>query len=246
MKHLDNYTGPEPSNRMSDVLARRGGKNAMGFPIYRMVKSEFITEKIGGTWHDWDENLSIEDRGGIDSSQGRPILSHHRPDQIVTEVREVQKYSHLEDPGWILERWYPASMFGARGAWESIFVLVADPLTGGEIETNVPRLGPYPHQGQYEMIVGPFPAEPSIDFVEDFIASWEQRRDSFPSDIEEHIKMRIAEAVKQDEEASAHAIQTNRLRLRDSAAPLTSTTLEAGRWRQKMFEKSGHTSHIGN
>ncbi len=220
-----------------DALLRRGNKNAMGFPIYRMVRSEFVYEKIGGIWNDWDPDLNIADRGGISTgSNGKPTESHHRPDRVIAELREVQTYSHLDEQGWILERWYPAAYFGSPESWNSHLVA----------GTDIPKLGPYPSQGSYLMLVGPFANEPDLTFVQDFISHWEERRASFPSDVEQHIKNRVEAAVKREEERGLHAVRANFERLRDSVKPLTSTTLEAGRWRAQKFEQAGHTSHIGN
>ena len=250
MKHLDNYPstpGTEPSPQLAGTLTRRGGVNPMGFPIYRLVQSELVVEKIGGAWHEWDDNLNIADRGGIESGEGgRAQKSHFSPDRVVLEVRDVPKYAHLDDQGWILERWYPASFYGSPQAWESHKVKIADVNGHMTIESSVPQLGPFPAHGQYEMLTGPFTREPSISFLEDFISAWEQRRDSFPEDIEKFIRMRVEAATRKEEERAEGAFQKNYLRIKDSAKPLTSTTLEAGRWRSRMFEKSGHTSHIGN
>lgn len=201
------------------------------------MRSEFILEQVGGTWHDWDENLSIEDRGGIETAQdGTPQQSHYKVDRIVTEIRVVPTYSHLDSPGWILERWYPAPFFGSPLAWENMVVP----------GTSVPRLGAYPSEGRYLMQTGPFPVEPDMTFIEDFISSWEERRESFPRDVEQHIKMRVQACIDRDERESAHAMQANEDRIMASVQPITSTSLEAGRWRSARFERAGQTSHIGN
>jgi hypothetical protein len=237
LDHLDNYAGPEPMRQISDALLRRGRMNALGFPIYRLVRSEFIFEKVGGRWNDWDADLNVADRGGISTGmQGEAVQTHHRPDRVAEEVREVPTYSHLDSQGWVLERWYPASYFGSPEAWG------AQLLPG----TKIPLLGPFPSQGRYLMLVGPFLHEPDLCFLHDFISHWEQRRASFPDDVEQHIKRRTEDAIAREEERSQRAQRENFERLRDSVKPLTSTTLEAGRWRSKQFEKAGFTSHIGN
>lgn len=209
----------------------------MGFPVYRMVRSEYVLEKVGGRWNQWDADLDVDDRGGIETDhEGKPAESHHRPDRVVVEVRQVQTYSHLDEPGWILERWYPAAFFGSPAAW-------AENVVAG---TNVPLLGPFPSEGRYLKIVGPFPLEPDLSFIEDYIASWEQRRASFPDDVEEHIRNCELAAQEREERRSEGAVQKNFERMRESVAPLSSTSLEAGRWRSRMFERAGQTAHIGN
>lgn len=247
MKHLDHYAGAEPSKHISDTLVRRGGKNGMGFPIYRLVDSPAVMEKVGGIWQEWDPNLNVQDRGGIESSEGgAPVESHHRPERVAAELREVPTYSHLDEPGWVLERWYPASYFGSPTAWEQNVVLTPDDEGKLTVPSNIPRLGPFPSQGRYLMIVGPFPLEPDLGFLQDYIAWWEERRASFPTDVEEHIRNCVQRAMDREEVRSEHAMRENHMRLMDSVSPLTSTSLEAGRWRSKSFEKAGMTSHIGN
>jgi hypothetical protein len=246
-RHLDHYAGREPSRVMRETLKRRGGVNAMGFPVYRMVWSENVMEQVGGLWHEWDADLTIEDRGGIEAgADGRPTLSHHRPDRVVAELRTVPTYSHLEIAGWVVERWYPPAFFGSPQEWASHVVLTLDGDGQPTVPSNIPRLGAYPSQGRYLMIVGPLPKEPTINYVEDYIAWWEQRRASFPADAEQYVREQVELATKRDEENSDRAIRENHDRLMASVSPLTSTSLEAGRWRSAMFERAGHTAHIGN
>ena len=237
MNHLDHYAAPEPNGNLADILIRRGGNNPMGFPIYRVVRSEYIFEKVGGEWHDWDDNLGMDDRGGLKADgSGGIAVSRFRPDRIFVGIREIPTYTHLDEDGWILERWFPAFYFGSPESWNAHVVK----------GTNLPALGPYPTDGRYLMLCGPFPQEPDVSFVIDYIAHWETRRESFPNDVEAYVKQQVDKAIRREEERGERAIRENTARVMDSVVSLTSNTLEAGRWRSKMWEKSGHTSHMGN
>lgn len=208
-----------------------------GYPVYRLVRSEYVMEKVGGLWNEWNADLNVTDRGGIVTGEtGAPSQSSYRPDRVVPEVREVQTYSHLDEQGWMLERWYPAAFFGSPTWW------AAQVVKG----TNLPKFGPYPSEGRYLAICGPMQREPSMSFLEDFISSWEERRASFPDDVEKHIRQRVRDAEIAEEKRSEHAKRENSERLAAKMEPVVSTTLEAGRWRSRQFEKAGYTSHIGN
>lgn len=192
MDHLDKYIGPEPHPHMSDVLLRRCGLNHLGFPIWRMVRSEYVVEKVGGRWSEWNDDLSVADRGGITTGDdGKPTETAYRPDRIVFDVRETQAYSHFDNHGWLLQRWYPASFFGSPQSWAESVVMDMDANGHLTIPTNIPILGPYPSEGRYIEQYGPVDKEPSVSFIIDFIADWEARRDAFPDNVQEHIRMRV-------------------------------------------------------
>lgn len=237
MPHLDNYEGPEPSGETSKTLLRRGGVTPEGHPTYRLVRSEYIYEKSGGLWKDWDDDLGAQDRGGM-YSQGdgtfRPSL--HKAIRQVAEIRDVPVYSHLDEQGWVLERWFPGSYFGSAEEWEERKVP----------DTSLPILGEFPVQGKYLMQVGPFPVEPDISFLIDFIAHRESRWESMPTDIDLYVRQKVREAEDKEAKMAEKRIAENHLRVMDSVKGLTSSTLEAGRWRDKMFRRSGHFSHMGN
>jgi hypothetical protein len=238
MNHLDHYAGPEPSGLINEILERRSGQSPNGFPIFRVVRSEFVMHKTAGAWHEWDDDLSYEDRGGMKvDREGAVRGSDHKADRIIVEMRETPAYTHLDEQGWILEQWFPAEYFGSREAWENNVVR----------GTNLPTLGPYPDQGAYLFVTGPFTeAEPDITFLIDFISFRETKRDSYPEDVEKFVRMRVLAEEKRQADRDAAAHKTNVRRLMDSTKGLTSNTLEAGRWRQRQFEKAGFTSHLGN
>lgn len=251
MKHLDGYAGSENAV-IADFLIRLGGTNPAGYPNYRLVESERVLEKIGGKWHDWDENLSIEERSETVRKvipviekvtvAGKEVevvvekallLPGNKPMRVVDEVREIPKYSHLDMPGWVLEKWYPAYLYGSQEDWYSHVIE----------GTTIPRLGPYPEDGRYEMITGPFPQLPSLSFLEQFVSYHRKRvRQALERDVRSYVN----EARHRHEEAEKKRNEDLHKRILDKMSPLTSTSLEAGRWRNEMALKAGITSHMGN
>lgn len=251
MKHLDDYSGPEISTTR-DFLIRIGGKSHAGYPNYRLVQSENVLEQKGGEWQDWDDNLAPEDRARfirkiitfpqkqiilgkeVEVKNQRTILvPGNTPIRTVTEVRLVPKYSHLDTQGWILERLYPAEAFGLPEDW------YAHVVPG----TDVPRLGPYPADGQYEMIAGVFLQEPSISFLEQYIAFQKARtREMQERDVRSILNDKIYAHEQQEKKKRELAEQ----RIRDLISPLYGTSLEAGRWRNEVAIQAGIRSHMGN
>src|ERR1700744_4278105 len=196
-------------------------------------------EKIGGEWHDWPEGVAFSDRGALSNildqdGMPQPLAP---PVRIVVEGRSVTTDSHFHTPGWVLERWFPPSMFGGEAAWYS------EVVPG----TTVHRMGPYPSDGRYILRHGPFPEIPSIDFMQDAISADQQAVERVMAMApEDYIKHCVYRAEERERKASEHAIAENAARLRDSMLFLDSTSLSAGALRSKMAEKAGIRSHMGN
>lgn len=251
MNHLDGYAGNE-NTTIANFLVRIGGKSPSGYPRYRLVESDKVFERKGGEWQDWDENLAVEDRGKFIrktftvpekviilgkevevETQKSIIVPGNTPIRVVIEVRTVPKYSHLEIQGWVLEKWYPAAMFGLPEDWYKHVVP----------GTDVPRLGPYPENGQYEMIAGVFPLAPSLSFIEEFIGFQQKRARELE---EQDVRQVLADKIYAHERAEEKQREEAEQRIRDLISPLLGTSLEAGRWRNQLAERAGIRSHMGN
>ena len=254
MKHLDGYAGRENAV-IADFLIKLGGKNPAGYPNFRLVESDKILEKKGGNWHDWDESLAVEERAAtirktfmvreeqvVPGTNGKPveveveksiILPGNVPLRVVAEIREIPKYSHLDTQGWILEKYYPAYMFGSQEDWYSHLVP----------GTTIPRLGPYPVDGMYEMVAGVFPIYPPLSFLEQFLAYHAKKtRERQETDVRAYVNEALHRHELEEEKKRADAEQ----RIKDRLTLLTGTSLEAGRWRNEQAERAGIRSHMGN
>lgn len=240
LKHLDGYTGPEPSNVISSTLRRRSLDAPGGYPVFRVVHSEFVHEQLGGTWTDWDENTPMDDRGALSNildQDGRPQPAA-TPIRMVTEIRTIPTYCHLETQGWILERWFPCHMFGSPQEH------YADVVPG----TSIPKRGPYPERGKYMMLTGPFPEQPSIDFLQDFISSRQQWFETVQAqEITAYVRNRCYEQERAAEKKRQASIAENYARMKDATMGiLLGTSLAAGRIRSRAAEAAGIRSHVGN
>ncbi|HEV2709147.1 MAG TPA: hypothetical protein VGU67_02940 [Edaphobacter sp.] len=240
MNHLDHYVGPEAPATLANTLKRRYMETPGGYPMFRLVHSEYVLEKIGGEWTDWDESIAVEDRGRLSAivDLDGNAMAMNRPMRTVVEVRTVPKYSHLDPPGWILERWFPAHKFGSPE-------LYAENVVPG---TSIPRLGPYPHEGAYVMLTGPFPEIPSISFLEDFIGYHQSITEAImDQDIEAYIKKRCYDREQAEEKKRTAGVRDSYDKMMDaSKSILFGSSLAAGRLRSEAAEKHGIRSHVGN
>lgn len=233
----DGYSGPEHLET-NEYLKDRHGDGFMGFPWYRLIHSRFVMALSGGEWSDWDQNLPSALRGELVSDGNGSVMAGSRAERRITEVRRTPKYPLLHGtPGWIFERWMPPAYFGSPVAWESYVVP----------GRSLPRLGPFPHQGEYILIGGPYPEAPTGPFLDQLVEQWELMRDDVLAfEAAAYVRKRTYDAEEEDRIASERwnreASQANVTAM----LPMMSTFLEGGRARQSAVERAGIRSNYGN
>ena len=87
---------------------------------------------------------------------------------------------------------------------------------------------------------------PTSGYLADMIAHWEERRAAMPTDIEKHVRQRVYEAQRAEDQRRQKFRAEKAAEIADSLSPLYSNSLGAGVWRTKMAERGGLRSHIGN
>lgn len=233
----DGYAGDEPKS-VRDYLIRRGGLTPAGYPKYRMVLSSKVFEKKGGTWCDWDPSIAVADRGTISKllgPDGLPMVNN-RPIRVAKEIREVPRYPEFDCQGWIIQRWFPPSAFN-RATWY-------DQTVEG---TSLPLLGPFPEEGRYDIIFGPFEEVPSLTFIENALDVWFHKTDEIAAqEAAAYVRQQTEAEIEREEKRVAQAVAQNELVLRDKMSFLIGTSLAAGRLRSRAAERAGITSHMGN
>jgi hypothetical protein len=235
---LDGYSGPEPGDT-NEYLAERHGCGFMGFPTYRLIFSSHVFCFSGGEWCDWDENIPAELRGRmVADATGRGLTPETHAERRVIEVRRIPKYAeHDDNPGWMLERWMAPAYFGTPSWWE-------DQVVPG---TTIPRLGPYPHQGEYILVEGPYCEAPTGPFLDQLVEQWELMRDevlAYRADT--YVRKRTAEAIERDERRSDKWNREASAANMTAMQPMFSTYLEGGQARQLAADHQGVGSHYGN
>ncbi|MDE2102976.1 MAG: hypothetical protein KGL39_37375 [Patescibacteria group bacterium] len=239
---VDGYQGPE-SEEVNDYLRERHGESYVGFPLWRLVYSAHVLKWSGGEWSDWDENIPVLERGAVDYEvighqvgvgQKDPKVAERR----VIELRRTPMYPELHNiPGWILERWMGPAYLGSPTEWLSRKVAGSD----------VPQMGPYPHNGLYVHMAGPFPEAPTGPFLDQWVEQWEMMRDdtlAYAADA--YVRKRWYEAEQEEltrnEKWNREASQANMTAMQ----VLFGTYLEGGIARQAAVERAGIQSNYGN
>lgn len=133
-----------------------GGKNMQGLPLWRIVLAERRTALRGGTFYEFQENEEQFKFGNDNSYRYDPI----HPVSAKICIQEVPMYPC---DGWILERLMPRWMFGSQEDWER---------QKGE-DGFTPLMGPYPKNGDYWMLDGPWERMPPLADVEKTIRDYE-------------------------------------------------------------------------
>lgn len=222
-----------------EFLLRVGGKNPFGEPNYRLVHTASRRQLQGGAWKEWDEALSLQERGGmvVDPASGLVVPSTCKPNKIVKEMRWVLKYvSGFE--GWLLERWMPASHYGARDVWNHLHL---------PEDEDILLLGPYPSEGDYECcseIVPELPAFEKLHEAIKFQAFCQEHL--LHGDVRQRVIDRVTRAAEEYEQNMEKQAAETEYLVKEFLSPWTSTSLGAGRWRQEMADRAGVREHAGN
>jgi len=252
-----------------DAILNVGGRNPYEEPLYRLVLAEDRVTRAAGEWTIWGEEVSLDDRGGLGLDLIQKMLSQFQ-DVIQAAIRrgisqnEIEKMakslsgeidemlrsklsaapkrveSGMADvelypfEGWVLEKWKPAESFGSPADWEKYR------FQG----TNA--LGPYPVFGEYELVAGPTPYQPSITEVTDAIRQDYRNIQSRPKSARERVALMMAKIEqRRQERARAQANEAEAFR-KDVGSLMNRLSLGAGRVRNELAKKAGITEHVGN
>jgi hypothetical protein len=233
------------------------GKNPYGLPNWRLVVASDVWVREAGVYRDWDENLSVAERGGFNFQQSEEAamvqiagkdfeelgeqpqweaLRHgNRPIRTVTEVRDNPRYPNIL--GWILELWFPAHKYGSPEQWYAYKAV--DGVTS--------MLGEYPHQGDYEMIYGPFKKTPTASQLQLWLSKYIYDRQHLrTTGTPEQRALEYVERYEADQQKQWMKRRAEyQAEMMDIWKPIaTSGSGEMNRFRQQLARQAGQTSHV--
>lgn len=255
---------------LQETLTRVGGRNVYGEPLFRLLRAEDRITKAAGAWAVWDDAVNVDDRGGLGIQTAQQLVKEgqellYKMQQIGASREELAKQSQENAnivneflnsrmnaqplrvdrgmvevevypyEGWIVEKWKPAHTFGSRSEWESYRF------------DGQPAAGPYPSEGDYELIAGPTPHVPTSQQLEDAVKQHFRDMDDKPASAAQRV-MRMVERREQEQKRRTKERKSQmQAFLKDSPASLYKTvSLGAGRVRSEMAEKLGLKGHYGN
>lgn len=204
-------------------ITEHGGVNQYGKPYWRVVLSHNHTRPKKGIWHEFPdgkmEQFTPNGTGGFTHNPLHAI-------RVVEEIRDTQVWPKN---GWILERWFPAEVWGSRETWNS---------------------GPYPEQGEYYLIApGPdvtWEELPETNDLKQAISMWERDYLSRPRDFDVAYAMFVAEEQAAEEAARQKQAEEMEYFYRHEVASIfNSTSLSAQAIRNQCADAAGVREHIG-
>lgn len=219
----------ETPRRYREFITRVGGQNPFGKPLWRVVLAQLVRRRANGDLHALPGGeISIFGR----DKDGR--VQFEKPeDHVSSGVHDIPRYN-VE--GWIAERWFPAATWGTPEEWAS--------HRNSEGERLIHD--PYPAQGDYFMLIGPFDQLPEEADIENAIRMFEAEHRKRPTDFATHFKQVMRDEETAREQRRRKLEQDLMYMRKNELVPvLKSTSLEAQKFRNQLSESIGDRSHLG-
>ena len=150
--------------RVVEKLLAWGGKNPYGLPNWRIILAENHLVQRAGVWTEFEADDKQAEFQHMRTEEGEHACTFQTQSIAPTKVK-IGMFWVPKWPvrGWILERWFPASSWGTKGAWEA--AKSSDGVT--------PMMGPYPEKGDYFLLDGPWAEIPNLEEVHKVVSTWE-------------------------------------------------------------------------
>jgi len=217
-------------------LARFGGLNPYQRANWRIVLAEDRKELRGGVFTTMPSgDVKTIELEPVMRNGKRVYIQHIRevkPEKVETGFHEVPKYPCQ---GWILERWFPASKKGmTKTEWESV----------KSSDGSTPMMGPFPVEGFYFMLAGPFSRIPEMQDLKNAISMHIRAEEENPSNYQQMLLNEINEEQEERERAYNKVVSDLAHFYESEVEPvLKGSSLEASRIRQELGEMMGDRSH---
>ena len=250
------------------ALAKFGGRNLYGEPIYRLIRAEDRTIRAPGEWNIWGENVSLDDRGGLGIDVLQKMLMQYRATieaalekESMHECEKLAKQFNGQFEEVLRSKLSAAPISVVRGMmdvplypYEGFILEKWHPVEhyGPPDEWNrltfdgMPAAGPYPEFGDYELLAGPTPYMPTIEQLEEAIRHNFRDVQTRPRSSQERVRL-LLERAEQATKAKDRAIRDKADAFRkDTGALMNRLSLGAGRVRQELADRAGVKGHHGN
>ena len=215
---------------VQDAIARWGGRNPYGDPMWRIVLAQNIVAKRGGLLHDLgDGEQSVFAIG----AHGK-IVESKIHDSVSSGIVELPRYGC--GPGWIMERWFPASTWGTPEAWAA------------QRSDDGSRLlcEDYPQRGRYFMLMGPFDKIPELTDLENAISMHKESMQLQPTNYDAYFRQVMRDEESARKKAKDKLVADLNYRRKNELVPvLKSSSLEAQRFRNDLTAQAGLSEHLG-
>ena len=212
------------------AIARIGGNNPYGKPMWRVVLAQNCIVKRGGIQRELDNG----EQSIVTVGPGGRVIESKVHSSVTSGVLEVPRYNCAD--GWIVEKWFPASTWGTPDQWRS--EKSADGMRILQEE--------YPAEGRYWMMMGPFDHIPDLGDLENAIAMHKESMQSQPSNYDAYFRQVMRDEEYARKKAKDKLVAELNYRRKNELVPvLKSTSLEAQRFRNQLTEQTGLREHLG-
>jgi hypothetical protein len=212
-------------------LGRFGGLNPYHRANWRLVLAQDRLVRRGGIFTTMPSgDVAVME---IDPKTFEVHRREVKPEKVVTGYHDVPKYPVK---GWVLERWFPASKYGTQSDWEA--AKSSDGVT--------PMMGPYPHEGDYFMLAGPFDRIPDIGDLKMAIQMHIREEEERPVGYNQMLLNEINADLEAEQKAYDKTLKDLAHFYDSEVEPiLRGSSLGAGRIRNELAAELGDRTHQG-
>jgi hypothetical protein len=214
---------------VQDAIARWGGRNPYGDPMWRIVLAQHCIVKRGGIQRELDNG----EQSIVTIGFGGKVIESKVHASVTSGILEVPRYN-VE--GWILEKWFPASTWGTPEQWRS-----EKSEDGSRILCEE-----YPERGRYFLMNGPFDMIPELGDLENSISMYEDDMRKQPTNHDSYFRQVMRDEEYARKKAKDKLVADLNYRRKNELVPvLKSSSLEAQRFRNDLTAQAGLSEHLG-
>jgi len=212
-----------------DELREYGGLSPDGQPIWRLVLAQNCRIHCFGALNHMPEGLKLSEMG--DDPQAKANIA---PSRIEEGEHWIPRY-HIR--GWILQRWFPASVWGTREQWE-----------GEKAKDGRTRLlAAYPQRGDYMMMpCGPWKTIAEVGDLKGAIRCYNVQQRNNPVNWENYLRSMTAfEEQERQQAADAYAEEIAAQHRLGLSSTLRSVSSAAQEFRNVVSKHTANGVNLG-
>ena len=212
---------------VNEELREYGGESPDGQPIWRLVLAQNCRIHCFGA------------RQHVDHARLRTMGDNSRPTDVTPDRIEEGEHwiPRYKMRGWILQRWFPSSVWGTRDRWEG------EKATDGRTRL----LAAYPQRGAYMMMpCGPWKTIAEVGDLKGAIRSYNVQQRNNPVNWDNFmLSMAAFEAQERQEAADAYADEIAAQHRLGVGSILRSVSTSAQEWRNHVSEHTAAGVNLG-
>lgn len=206
-----------------EMLRDYGGLAPNGLPIWRLVLAQNCRIQCFGQMNHLPVGLKLSECEDGDM----------QPERIEEGSFWVPRH---KSKGWILQRWFPASVWGARSQWES------EKSRDGRTR----MLAAYPAAGDYKMMCGPWTTIDAAGDLKASIREYNRSRQLLPVNWENYERAMCAlEEHERQERIDEYALELEAAQASGIAPLLRSVSASAQDYRNRVSEETAGGVNLG-